>query len=190
MTKPKRNMAVLIILLAVIAALLFAAPHLIRKMEKYSYPLKYQETVNLYAKEYQMDPLVIYAVIRTESGFDESAESNVGARGLMQITEETFAWIKLKIAPNESLTFDDLWNPQVNIRFGSYYLDCCLERYGGDLATASAAYHSGWGTVDGLLEQAQYAAGEDILSEFPYPQMARYVEKVTSAYQSYQRLYR
>ena len=190
MTRPRKNTALLLVLLAVIVTALFVAPHLIRRLEEYSYPLKYRETVDQYAEEYQMDPLVIYAVIRTESGFDENAESNVGARGLMQITEETFAWIKLKIAPNESLTFDDLWDPQVNIRFGSYYLDCCLERYGGDLATASAAYHSGWGTVDGLLEQAQYAAGEDRLAEFPYPQMARYVKKVTNAYQSYQRLYR
>ena len=190
MTKPHKNTALLVILLVAILAMLLAAPTLIRKMEQYSYPLKYQETVDQYAAEYQMDPFVIYSVIRTESGFDESAESNVGARGLMQITEETFAWIKLKIAPEEPLTFDDLWDPQVNIRFGSYYLDCCLERYAGDLSTASAAYHSGWGTVDELLSQPEYAASEDTLAEFPYPQMARYVEKVTHAYESYQRLYR
>lgn len=189
MTKPHKNTALLVLLLAAILVMLLITPWLIRKIEKYSYPLGYQETVEQYAAEYQMDPFVIYSVIRTESGFDENAQSDAGARGLMQITEETFAWIKLKIAPQEDLTFDDLWDPQVNIRFGSYYLDCCLERYGNDLATACAAYHSGWGTVDQLLAQEEYAASEATLAEFPYPQMARYVEKVGRAYDRYQQLY-
>ncbi len=50
-----------------------------------------------------------------------------------------------------ALTFDDLYDPEVNIRFGSYFVSYCLHRYSGDLATAAAAYHSGLGTVDGLL---------------------------------------
>ena len=132
---------------------------------------------------------MVFAIIRTESGFDAGAQSNVGARGLMQITEETFAWIKQKIAPEEEITFDDLYQPQVNIRFGTYYLSRCLSRYGGDLATASAAYHSGWGTVDSLLSDPANAASEDTLAQFPYPQMALYVQKVDAAYQKYQTLY-
>ena len=69
----------------------------------------------------------------------------------MQITEQTFDWIKGKIAPEEPLTFDDLYDPETNIRFGSYFVSCCLLRYQDDLSTAAAAYHSGWGTVDALL---------------------------------------
>ena len=60
----------------------------------------------------------------------------------MQITEITFDWIKTKIAPDEPLTFDDLYDPEVNIRFGSYFISYCLQRYDDDLATAAAAYHS------------------------------------------------
>ena len=71
----------------------------------------------------------------------------------MQITEVTFDWIKMKIAPTESLTFDDLYDPETNIRFGSYFVSYCLDRYSGHLATAAAAYHSGVGTVDGLIGQ-------------------------------------
>ena len=107
----------------------------LHRLDLARYPLKYTEYVENAAAANGVDPLLIYAVIRTESGFDPSAESNVGARGLMQITEVTFDWIKSKIAPGEDLTFDDLYDPAVNIRFGVYYVSACLERYHGDVST-------------------------------------------------------
>lgn len=158
------------------------------QMEEHTYPEKYGEYVEYYAGKYAIDPLVLYAVIRTESGFDPNARSGVDARGLMQITEETFEWIKGRIAPDEPLVFEDLYDPETNVRFGSYYFACCLDRYAGDLATAAAAYHSGWGTVDRLIGDGCSLDGET-LNRFPYPQMKRYVEKVTGSYARYQRLY-
>lgn len=95
----------------------------------------------------------------------------------MQITEVTFDWIKMKIAPTESLTFDDLYDPETNIRFGSYFVSYCLDRYSGHLATAAAAYHSGVGTVDGLLGQEAYSTDGVTLDHYPYPQMRLYVKK-------------
>lgn len=62
----------------------------------------------------------------------------------MQMTEETFLWLRSKIAADEDLAFADLYDPDTSIRFGCYYLHLCLERYNGDVATAAAAYHSGW----------------------------------------------
>ena len=115
------------------------------------HPKEYSEYVEYYADKYRIDPLLLYSFICTESGFDPEAQSSVDARGLMQITDETFQWIKSKIAPTEALTFEDLYDPEVNVRFGSYYLAVILERYDQDIATAAAAYHSGWGTVDQLL---------------------------------------
>lgn len=153
------------------------------------YPQKYSEYVTQYAQEYAIDPLLVYSVIRTESGFDADATSNVQARGLMQITQETFDWIKSKIAPNEDLTFDDLYDAQTNIRFGAYYFSVCLSRYGGDVSTAAAAYHSGWGTVDKLKAQAEYSADGTTLHTFPYQQMQLYVKKINNSYERYQKLY-
>ena len=114
---------------------------------------------------------ILYSIIRTESNFNPQAESNVGARGLMQITEITFDWIKTKIAPDEPLTFDDLYDPEVNIRFGSYFISYCLQRYDDDLATAAAAYHSGLGTVDTLLSESTPVITQDgkVLRCFPVP---------------------
>ena len=115
----------------------------------------------------------------------------VGKRALEKgITEVTFDWIKMKIAPKESLTFDDLYDPETNIRFGSYFVSYCLDRYSGHLATAAAAYHSGVGTVDGLLGQEAYSTDGVTLDHYPYPQMRLYVKKITESYQHYSEIYK
>lgn len=180
-------------LLAVLLALLLAGTVLFAafqdRIKRWEYPIEYPEYVTYYADKYDIDPLILYAFIRTESNFNPRAESNAGARGLMQITEVTFDWIKSKIAPTEDLTFEDLYDPETNIRFGSYFVSYCLLRYQGDLATAAAAYHSGLGTVDDLLSQAEYSAGGKTLDHYPYPQMRLYVKKITSSYQRYQEIY-
>lgn len=175
-------------MLALALALAFAGG-LGRRAAKWSYPCKYAEQVEAWSAVYELDPMLVYAFIRTESGFAPRAESSVGARGLMQITEETFLWLKSKIAPDETLTFEDLYDPSVNIRFGTYYVRCCLDRYGGDVPTAAAAYHSGWGTVDSLLAKEGYSTDGNILMQFPYVQMNHYVSKITRCYQRYQELY-
>ena len=108
---------------------------------------------------------------------------------LMQMTEETFIWLRSKIAPDEGLTFDELYDPDVSIRFGCYYIHLCMERYGGDVATAAAAYHSGWGTVDNLLRMEEHSSDGQTLKGFPYNQMHHYVEKITASYAVYTRLY-
>lgn len=182
----KRGLAVLL-MLALAGTVLFAFFQ--DKINRWEYPIQYSEYVTYYADKYDIDPLMLYAFIRTESNFDPMADSDAGARGLMQITEVTFDWIKSKIAPTEDLTFEDLYDPETNIRFGSYFVSYCLLRYQDDLATAAAAYHSGWGTVDDLLAQAQYSADGKTLDHYPYPQMRLYVKKITSSYQRYQEIY-
>lgn len=182
-----KRLLVLLLVLLVAGTVLFAAFQ--DKIERWEYPIEYSEYVTYYADKYDIDPLMLYAFIRTESNFNPKADSDAGARGLMQITEVTFDWIKTKIAPTEDLTFEDLYDPETNIRFGSYFVSYCLLRYQDDLATAAAAYHSGWGTVDGLLSQTEYSADGKTLDHYPYPQMRLYVKKITSSYQRYQEIY-
>lgn len=159
------------------------------RVEKTLYPCKYSALVEQYAAEYDLDPLLVYSFVRTESGFDPDATSSVEARGLMQMTEETFLWLRSKIAEGENVTFGDLYDPAVSLRLGCYYLHLCMERYGGDVATAAAAYHSGWGTVDALLQKEEHSADGITLQGFPYNQMHHYVEKITACYAVYQNLY-
>ena len=179
----------LVVMVCIAAVLLTALPPLAREADRLLYPRKYSRQVEQWAAEYELDPLLVYAFIRTESGFDPAATSSVEARGLMQMTEETFIWLRSKIAPDEGLLFANLYDPETSIRFGCYYLHLCMERYNGDVATAAAAYHSGWGTVDALLQMEEHSADGETLQGFPYNQMNHYVKKITSCYARYQRIY-
>ena len=179
----------LVSLFLVVIVAVCAVPPLCNRAEQFLYPRKYEQLVEKWATAYELDPLLVYAFIRTESGFDPQATSSVDARGLMQMTEETFLWMRSKIAPEEPLTFADLYDPDTAIRFGCYYLHLCMERYKGDVSTAAAAYHSGWGTVDQLLESPEYSENGTTLNRFPYEQMALYVKKINQNYETYRRLY-
>ncbi len=187
--KKKSSGMMLIAAAALIILCVFLARDGISTLANTFYPRTYQKIVQQYAEEYDVDENIVFAIIRTESNFRPKAESKVGARGLMQITEETFAWIKSKIAKEEALTFDDLYDPQVNIRFGTYLISYCLLRYEGDLSTAAAAYHSGLGLVDGLVQNPKYSQNGKTLTEFPYEQMNLYVYKVNKNYKRYLALY-
>ncbi len=185
--RPDRIVFILLAALCLSGA--FFAGDIIRAVERHTHPRDYADTVARFAAEYAVDKNAIFAIICTESGFRPDAESAAGARGLMQITEETFDWIKMKIAPSEPLTFDDLYDAEINIRFGAYLLSVCLSRYENDLPTAAAAYHSGMGLVDNLLKEGEYSSDGKTLSSFPYAQMNRYVYKVKRNYKLYCELY-
>lgn len=177
-------------LLGMALILLFVlVPNLWGRAERLLYPRKYEALVEQWADTYDLDPLLVDAFIRTESGFDPGATSSVDARGLMQMTEETFLWLRSKLGLGEEVSFGDLYDPDVSIRFGCYYLHLCLVRYNGDISTAAAAYHSGWGTVDALLQKEEHSEDGLTLSGFPYNQMHHYVEKITACYAKYTELY-
>ena len=173
--------------LALAGTILFSAFR--EKIDRWEYPQRYEAYVEYYSGKYGIDPMILYAFIRTESNFDPAVDSDAGARGLMQITEVTFDWITTKIAPTEALTFDDLYDPEINIRFGTYFVSYCLKRYDNHLATAAAAYHNGVGAVDTLLAEAQYSSDGITLDRYPYPQMRQYVKKITESYQRYSEIY-
>ena len=124
-------------LLGMALILLFVlVPNLWGRAERLLYPRKYEALVERWADTYDLDPLLVDAFIRTESGFDPQATSTVDARGLMQMTEETFIWLRSKIAPDEGLLFANLYDPETSIRFGCYYLHLCMERYNGECSFA------------------------------------------------------
>ena len=89
----QRLLRLVALCLAVVLAVC-AAPPLCNRAEQLLYPRKYEQLVEKWAATYELDPLLVYAFIRTESGFDPQATSSVNARGLMQMTEETFLWMR------------------------------------------------------------------------------------------------
>ncbi len=184
----KRWLPLLFLPLIIVAVLLITGQ--LNIIEEEVYQLGYEDRVLEVCEMYELDPYIIFSVIKTESNFVPDAVSNVGARGLMQITEITFDWIQTQIDPEKQYTYDDMFDPEVNILFGSYYISRCLERYHGDLDTAVASYHSGWGTVDELLQDGEFSDDGMILDVFPYEQMNHYVNKINANYESYINIYK
>lgn len=111
-----------------------------------AYPRAWEESVRRWSREYGVDPLLVWAVMREESGFLPTAVSSSGARGLMQLLPSTARWIaeeKLGIPYREDLLFD----PDYNIRLGTWYLHYLLGQFGGNMAWAVAAYNGGPGNL-------------------------------------------
>lgn len=152
------------------------------------YPIRYQNFVETYAEEFGLDVALVYAVILTESKFDTYAESHVGAKGLMQLTDETGQECARKLGMMD-FTPEDLFDPDVNIRMGCYYLKRLIRDYGGITETAIAAYNGGPGNVNQWLKDQRYSSGDGTLSVIPFRETRNYVKKVTEAYWNYQNVY-
>jgi soluble lytic murein transglycosylase len=150
------------------------------------HPLKYTDLVEDNAAEFGIDKYLLYAIIKTESGFNPNAESNVGARGLMQLMEETCDWIAWRTG--EDLTFDDMYHPEENIRCGAYLMDYLLDEF-GNVEAAVAAYHAGSGNVGKWLTDPAYSSDGSTLSVIPISDTAHYVNKINRAYSEYIDLY-
>ena len=159
------------------------------KLEKITYPRKYSELVSRYSNEYGVEEAFIYSIIRTESGFDENAESYVGAKGLMQIMPDTFEWLQTHVEDENSYTENDLFLPETNIKYGTYFLSFLLKKYDGDKDLTAAAYNAGFNAVDGWLESPDYSSDGKSLSYIPYEETSNYVKKVSSSREMYIKLY-
>ena len=180
--------ALMIAIIAVIAiGLGFFADFVITCFEKKAYSCDYAEYVELYAEVYGVPEELVYAVIRTESGFDSGAVSPVGAVGLMQLMPSTFKWLTDDML-FEHLESGMLYDPETNIKYGTYCLSYLYDRYGRwDLAIA--AYNGGLGNVDKWLEDDQYADGEGGLKRIPFKETRQFVSRVTDAWEKYEKLY-
>ena len=181
--------SIVAIALAVTAVL--AATNFYKKtennLEKSAYPLEYTDLVNKAAKEYNLQPALIYGVIHTESRFNPDAGSSVGAVGLMQIMPETFDWLQEKRGEAGKYTTEDLYTPSVNIDYGSYLLRYFLDYYGNEKC-AVAAYNAGF-EVSNWLEDPNCSPDGMTLDVIPYPETSEYVVKVENAKQKYIELY-
>ena len=156
-------------------------------LEKANYPKKYSEYVERYSDEYGLEPSLVYAVIRTESGFDPDAQSDAGACGIMQMMPSSFEWLQQKRGTEGEYTTEDLFNPEVCIDYGCYLLKYFYDYY-GDERCAVAAYNAGF-VVGEWLADSRYSKDGKTLDNIPYPETSNYVDKVESAKEMYIKLY-
>lgn len=114
--------------------------------ERIRYPLRYSEYVRVHAHEHGLDPALVAAVIYQESKFNSDAKSSSGALGLMQLTPSTAHGIAIRTGGSAFRT-SDLYNPEINIRYGAWYLYDLFAKYHSEKLVL-AAYNAGQGNVD------------------------------------------
>jgi soluble lytic murein transglycosylase len=152
-----------------------------------SYPRPYSATVQAAAAEFDVDPLLIWAIMRQESRFDPDALSYVGARGLMQVMPSTQDWIAGQVG--EDIPPGDAFTPQASIRMGAWFLRFLLDYFDGDLELAIAAYNGGAGSVDGWQANPLVADRDDLLRWIGFGETREYLGHVSLNYRVYQALY-
>ena len=144
-------------------------------------PLRHDDVIRQQAERFDIDAALIAAIIKQESGFRDQT-SSAGARGLMQITPETADTIET-LSGGQTFVYEDLADPELNIRYGTFYFNHLLDRFGGNEVAALAGYNGG-------PENAAAWGGAALeLGDIPFDETRHYVEAVLEARRDYRENY-
>lgn len=179
-----KTILVLVMLLLLAKAAIDHYPTLARTY----YPYRYRAVIEKNAEMHDIDPLLVAAVIRVESRFHPEAESGKGALGLMQIMPATAEWIAEQLGES-GFAPEMLHDPEVNIRFGCWYLSSLSREFDGRLPVIIAAYNGGRGHVSRWLEDGTWSGEYDDRSQIPFGETRHFLTRVWRTYRIYQYLY-
>jgi len=154
---------------------------------RYIYPLKYEQSIIKYSAEYGVDPYLVASVIKVESNFSPKVVSKRGAMGLMQLMPKTALWAAEQMGI-ENFQVENLQNPDLNIRIGTWYLSSLLDEFNNNITLALAAYNGGRGNVANWLAQGRMQQQKE--EEIPFPETRNFVLRVKKSYKWYKRLYK
>lgn len=190
--KTKRKMSFwkkLLLMILVLASLSYFIWQNEDFQRKYLYPYDYQDTINFYADRYEVDRNLVASVILAESKFRQDATSVHGARGLMQIMPETGSWIATQIE-DDSFSVDKLYNVNMNIKYGTWYLSELQTEFEGNEVLALAAYNAGRGNVYEWMKKYHWDINFKDYTKIPFPETREYVKRVLENKKHYNRLYK
>jgi soluble lytic murein transglycosylase len=151
------------------------------KLGELTLPLRHEDIIRQQAAEKGVPADLIAAVIYEESKFEDQT-SSAGARGLMQITPDTADTIE-NLSGGETFVYEDLADPDLNIRYGTFYLAYLLDKYDGDVIAALAAYNAGEGNADA------WGGARMKLSDIEFGETSDYVRDVLERRDQYRDKY-
>ena len=185
----RRRFAVgLAVILGIAVAVVLAARGPVEDaVREITLPLRHEDVIRQQARDKDLDPALIAAVIYQESKFEDRT-SEAGARGVMQILPSTADYIARKSGGTEFVQ-GDLADPQINISYGSWYLRYLLEHYGGNERLAIAAYNAGETNVDKWVAGAGGADEFDKDEDIPFAETRAYVASVEEKKREYRKNY-
>jgi len=150
-------------------------------IDELTLPLRHDDIIRQQAAEKGVPADLIAAVIYEESKFEDQT-STAGARGLMQITPDTADTIE-NLSGGETFVYEDLADPELNIRYGTFYLAYLLDKYGGDVVAALAAYNAGEGNAD------EWGGAGMKIDDIEFPETYDYVQDVLDRRDQYRQKY-
>jgi soluble lytic murein transglycosylase len=150
-------------------------------------PLRHEDIIRQQAREKNLDPALIAAMIYQESKFEDRT-SSAGALGMMQLLPDTAHFIASKTGGTR-FTTQDLSTPQINIAYGSWYLRYMIDRYRGNETLAVAAYNAGEHNVDTWVARAGGESSFDPAKDIPFPETRHYVQSVHDHRKQYRKTY-
>jgi soluble lytic murein transglycosylase len=153
-----------------------------RTLEEVTLPLQHEDIIRQQAAEKDVPADLIASVIYNESRFRDQT-SHAGARGLMQITPATAKLIE-KLSGGQTFKFEDLSDPDINIRYGTFYLHYLIQKFGDNDVAALAAYNAGETNV------VAWGGSNLAVGDIPFPETREYVENVLEKREEYARHYR
>ncbi len=153
----------------------------------YFYPMTYADTIVEYSNSYNVDSALVASVVNSESSFKNDVKSQKGAIGLMQLMPTTAEWVATKL--NEEYSEEKLYEPEYNIKLGTYYLGYLIE-YFGDTELGLCAYNAGQGNVSNWLLNKEYSTDGKTLTKIPYKETENYLNRVYKNYHYYKNKYK
>ncbi len=154
----------------------------------YLYPYPYQDEVRACAEAYQVDSDLVMAVIKAESNFNQEAVSHRGAMGLMQIMPSTAEWIAEQMEDG-SFSREKLFDPELNIRYGIWYLAELQKEFDDNTVLVLMAYNAGRGTVKAWMEENHWDMSFHNVEAIPFGETREYVKRVMKHREKYRKLY-
>lgn len=185
----KKIIKILSIVLIIILVLfsLYKVFNIEEKILLYLYPKKYEEYVYKYSEELNIDPMLTFAIIKTESNFTKDIESKSGAIGLMQLMENTAKEQAKKLDMEYSKEM--LYEPETNLKLGLNYFDTLLDYYEQNYILAFAAYNAGLGNVQKWIKEGTIKENGTDIENIPFKETNMYVRKIIRTYEIYKQLY-
>lgn len=180
-----KKIGVLLIIVLIVTSFVFINKN---KILKLFYRTDYSEYVEKYSKEYDIDPLLTYSIIKAESNFNKSALSSKGACGLMQLMDDTAK----EVATNKVMEYESgttLYNAEKNIELGVTYFSGLLKQFGNS-SIALAAYNAGSGNVSKWISQGIIKNDGSDIENIPFKETNMYVRKILRDYEIYKKLYK
>jgi soluble lytic murein transglycosylase len=165
-----------LVAIAIAAALIVSGRTVVPVVSGKLYPIRYGTTIGKVSVQYGLDPYMVAAVAKTESGWDPNAVSPAGAVGLMQIMPDTAEWIT-GLGSYRGDNNPVLEDPADSLELGACYLGYLLKSFEGATKPTLAAYNAGQSVVADWVDAAGGPESFD-LADIPYPETREFVERV------------